>query len=420
MEEFLQYYFAQIDNETLARFGAMAGVDNPGVPAINRGRMQEVGCRKKDLAERVSAKIIAMMTGTGAPSLFLEFLLDFYDLEYDLKQEGSEFAIVFNDLHNVCYPFFIRYALESCPPGIRRLMADRYGSDDTGLLCQDLRESVALRNWFRNNVSSRMRPERIMELYEIISLQNFSSGGESTFYQYVLPRLDQARGPLLDAGCGSGLSTLLASLSHESFCFDGCRHRVKSAGALLQAAAAGRKDITDRAFSLAAKELAMPDLARIGRGLARGQRCSREPEIRIWQGLIGKIPCPDQFFHTIICLDVIEHLPDPSVAVAELGRVAAREANLYVSAPTEYCSRQQFALEQEQGYAFPALLHLNHFNRQKLEGLFGESGFELSDYLVIDSLAKEEYLEAFPDSELFTDPLEEPVPLQILACFIKK
>jgi SAM-dependent methyltransferase len=394
VDEFLQYYFAHIDHDTLSRFGAMAGVDNSDVPA----------------------RLVKLMTEEDDTALFLQFLLDFYVLEHDLKRESSEFAIVFSDFRNACYPFFINYALDSCSPGMRRQLADSYGSDGTEQLCQDLRESVALRNWFRNNVSSDMQADKLMALYEIVSLQNFSSGGESTFCKHVLPRLDQARGPILDAGCGSGLSTLLASRSHEIFCFDGCLHRVRSAGALFEAARTGRNDIIDRAFSLAAKELAAPDLGYMNKDMAHSQ----DPKITLWNGLMGNIPCNDQFFNTIICLDVLEHVHDPGKAVAELGRVADREASLYVSVPTEYCSRQQFALEQEAGQTFPAMLHLNHFNRHNLERLFGGAGFQLADYTVLDSLEREEYLEAFPNDGLFADLADEPVPLQILAHFIKK
>lgn len=59
----------------------------------------------------------------------------------------------------------------------------------------------------------------------------------------------------------------------------------------------------------------------------------KHPEILFQVGDIGRLPFGADSFELVLCLEVLEHLPDPLAAVAELRRVSARHC--LVSVPNE-------------------------------------------------------------------------------------
>src|SRR5947209_4262249 len=63
-------------------------------------------------------------------------------------------------------------------------------------------------------------------------------------------------------------------------------------------------------------------------GLARGRALG---EVRV--GRLEELPWPDETFHLITCLDVIEHVPDDVVALTELRRVCRPGGWLLVTVP---------------------------------------------------------------------------------------
>jgi ubiquinone/menaquinone biosynthesis C-methylase UbiE len=56
---------------------------------------------------------------------------------------------------------------------------------------------------------------------------------------------------------------------------------------------------------------------------------------------ITQIPEPDQSFDAVMCLEVLEHVPDPIAALREVSRLVRKGGRLIVSAP--FCSMTHFA-----------------------------------------------------------------------------
>lgn len=56
---------------------------------------------------------------------------------------------------------------------------------------------------------------------------------------------------------------------------------------------------------------------------------------------IGSIPEPDSSFDAIMCIEVLEHLPDPIQAIKEFSRLLKPNGHLIITAP--FCSLTHFA-----------------------------------------------------------------------------
>ncbi len=56
---------------------------------------------------------------------------------------------------------------------------------------------------------------------------------------------------------------------------------------------------------------------------------------------IINIPQPDNFFDVILCSEVLEHIPDPVLAIKEFSRLLKKEGTLIITAP--FCSLTHFA-----------------------------------------------------------------------------
>lgn len=65
--------------------------------------------------------------------------------------------------------------------------------------------------------------------------------------------------------------------------------------------------------------------------VARARRAVPGADIRI--GPMSRLPWPDGHFDAAVCLDVLEHCPDPAAAAAELARVLRPGGTLVVSVP---------------------------------------------------------------------------------------
>lgn len=56
---------------------------------------------------------------------------------------------------------------------------------------------------------------------------------------------------------------------------------------------------------------------------------------------ISSIPQPDQSFDAIMCIEVLEHIPDPILAIKEFSRLLKKDGQLIITAP--FCSLTHFA-----------------------------------------------------------------------------
>lgn len=60
------------------------------------------------------------------------------------------------------------------------------------------------------------------------------------------------------------------------------------------------------------------------------------PHTQVINGDIEKIPFPKNYFSTVLATEIFEHLPDSSLAIAEMWRVLKTGGLLFVSVPTEH------------------------------------------------------------------------------------
>lgn len=68
--------------------------------------------------------------------------------------------------------------------------------------------------------------------------------------------------------------------------------------------------------------------------LARA-RARLGPHVRLIRGSADGLPFDDGSFDVVLCTEVLEHVPDPRSAIAELMRVARPDARVVVSIPNE-------------------------------------------------------------------------------------
>ncbi len=82
---------------------------------------------------------------------------------------------------------------------------------------------------------------------------------------------------------------------------------------------------------------------------------------------ITSIPRPDSSFDAIMCIEVLEHLSNPVLALHELARLLRRGGQLIVTAP--FCSLTHFA----------PYYYANGFSRYFFETHLNELGFQILD-----------------------------------------
>ncbi|MCU1358485.1 MAG: methyltransferase protein [Acidimicrobiales bacterium] len=87
-------------------------------------------------------------------------------------------------------------------------------------------------------------------------------------------------------------------------------------------------------------------------------------------GDIGKLPFPDGAFDLVLCIEVLEHVPYPELALAELSRVARRD--LVTSVPREpiWCAlnlaRGKYVKDKGNTPG-----HINHWSKKEFAEMVG-------------------------------------------------
>jgi hypothetical protein len=81
----------------------------------------------------------------------------------------------------------------------------------------------------------------------------------------------------------------------------------------------------------------------------------------------------------IVCIDVLEHVFDPSATVESFARVSKRGAQVFLSVPSIFCGLEERLYAMTHGQLFPSMLHLNHFSEATLCDLFRQFHFRLVD-----------------------------------------
>jgi SAM-dependent methyltransferase len=98
----------------------------------------------------------------------------------------------------------------------------------------------------------------------------------------------------------------------------------------------------------------------------------------LWATLVADItglPFPDDFFDTVICSEVLEHIPDQHTAIKEITRVLRPGGDLIVSVPRYLPERICWALSDS--YHQNADGHIRIYKKKELIALIENSGSKL-------------------------------------------
>lgn len=181
------------------------------------------------------------------------------------------------------------------------------------------------------------------KLHENVPADYYDRGIQHNFFQRIWhqKRFEQLRqftdkpsGTILDIGCHSGLFT------HEIL----KRNKLVSVYGI---------DISQQAISYAKKRI---------------------PGGHFFQGDAAKLPFKDNFFDSIFCLEMLEHVEHPERVVLEMKRVLKKKGTGIILIPTD---NPLFTLIWFLWNTFTGVwrhTHIQNFNDQKLTKLLTDSG----------------------------------------------
>lgn len=115
--------------------------------------------------------------------------------------------------------------------------------------------------------------------------------------------------------------------------------------------------------------------------LLRKLRFLRPMHPEVVQASVFALPFPDASFDTVICSEVIEHVPDDPLVLGELTRVLKPNGRLVLGTP-DYGRVSWLVLEWAYGRVAPggyAHEHITHFDRQGLKDRLTSLGYETLD-----------------------------------------
>lgn len=364
IKDFLGFYFNAVETHTRVLYSRLL----PG---------------STDLAGDFSALL------ERSDTVALEFMLDFYSLGRQLLKQRPDQAILFNVAGNVCFGYFAAVLLDSLDSRQHSQVRKLTGRRAQSAIVECLRQELVIRNRLRNALNLRLEESRLLALNEIIALQNFSSGGEHSFLRYAAPILQELPGPLLDAGCGTGLSSLVMSGRMDVIGLDASRIRLVRAEAMRAALEEGNRAIVNRLLELIQLELG--DLS-ISCRFPSGEELLSRPgnHLQFMEGRLDRLPFEMGAFRSITCLDVLEHTASPAAVLTELNRVCRPGGRVLLTVPTAWGALQQTIYESIEGTLFPAMLHLHHYNRRELQSLMSAHGFRECLVKEFDCAGKQE------------------------------
>jgi len=399
LKSFFDYYFQHVDPEVLKLYKNMLPADGDLASAYT------------NMFSRNDEEAIA-------------FLLDFYRTTGELRRRNPQQAILFNVHDNICFPFFFHHIWQIMDEDQRAAVQNRVNQDDLEEIMDCFVNDIDLRNWFRQEIGSSLSQQDLFTLNEVIALQNFSSGGEYSFLQYVYPQVQKMQGKVLDAGCGAGFASLVMSQYLDVFSVDACRARLERATALSTMMKKGEKKVFPQVIKLIENELGdlgatyhFPTAEELLAGSSR--------EVVFTECSIDALPYEENFFDLVNCLDVLEHTYDPGKNIQQFARVLKPGGRVFITVPTKYGEVEQHIYEDLEGSMFPAMLHMHHFDPAALNEIFTSNGFKEIEIIPFDYTNWETFMaivERSPDRDLAHELKQNPfdeAALQLFAVYQK-
>ncbi len=322
-------------------------------------------------AEGLSARWEEVLTGDTKEDVIGSF--GYYRALMAVQRERA-CALSYNETTARIYPFVVGRIFELFPREVRtELLAHAHVPDITGL-ARAMVESPALRNAFRRAFQGNISGPILSFLYSMVYLMGFSSGGEASFLRRVFGRVKEWKGHLLDAGGGSGFAGLVVSTRGPVTYIDFSPFRARRAGAI---AAASRHD---ESFFYDMLDLIDEESAAFGLVLDRsliprlsaGPVSYRSADLSHLSGDLGP-------FDGAMLTDVLEHTTDPEGVVVSVGRTLRSGAPILITVPTDANGIVGRLREQEEGYTFPFLLHIEFFSDERIGRMAERAGFSVEE-----------------------------------------
>ncbi|MBN1882234.1 MAG: methyltransferase domain-containing protein [Deltaproteobacteria bacterium] len=357
VRDILSVYFSLLPERELRAF--RSGEDNrPGAPDAHT------------LADRWT-EILTDETDRG-----LERSFEYYRALFHLGKKPG-FALSYNDPASIIYPHVVEVIHTCFSEENRARLLESAGAEDVAALADRMRTDIVIRNAFRAAFEADVRDAGLSGpmfsfLYSLVYLTGFSSGGEVSFVARIFPEIAEWGGHLLDAGGGSGFAGLVLSTRGPVTYVDFSPLRAGRARALAQRIHDDADflervldliDLESGAFGLSMDRTLVPQLA----GSKNGDLACISADLSRPPGNLGP-------FDGAIITDVLEHTTDPEAVVKNVSSLLRPGAQLLVTVPTDANGIAQRVREEEEGYTFPFLLHIEFFSDMRIEKIAHAAG----------------------------------------------
>ncbi len=283
-------------------------------------------------------------------------------------------ALSYNEPTAYVWPFVIQRVFSLFSPETRASLMEAVGAPPDRSPVPALVASAAARNAFRRAFLADINAPILSFLYSMVYLMGFSSGGEASFLTRVFGRVGRWEGHLLDAGGGSGFAGLLMSTRGPVTYIDFSPFRAERAAAVAAASLddpgffTRMLDLIDRESAVFGLSLDRSLIPPLGGG---GPLCR--------SGDLSRLPADIGPFDGAILTDVLEHTTDPEGTLSAVARTLRPGAPLLITVPTDANGVVGQIREEEEGYAFPFLLHISFFSDERIQRMAAGAGLTVQE-----------------------------------------
>ena len=356
IRDILSVYFSLLPEGELRAFQS-GGDDGPAGDA-------------KALADRW-AEVLVDETDRGLESSF-----DYYRALFHLGKKPG-LALSYNDPSSIIYPYVVEVIGGCFSDENRTRLMESAGVSDFAALAGRMRKDISLRNAFRHAFEADVRDvsragPMLSFLYSLVYLTGFSSGGEVSFVTRIFPEVVNWSGHLLDAGGGSGFAGLVLSTRGPVTYVDFSPLRAGRARAMAHRIHADA-DFLEEVLDLIDLESGAFGLT-MDRSLVPALTGRKNGELTCLAADLSRTPADMGPFDGAIITDVLEHTTDPESVVKNVSALLKPGAELLVTVPTDANGIAQRVREEEEGYTFPFLLHIEFFSDERMEKIAGNAG----------------------------------------------
>ncbi len=297
----------------------------------------------------------------------------YYDALMETRRD-RRFVLSYNEPAALIWPFVIERIVSLFSPEARAALIRETGATVGGSPVPAMAASVRARNAFRRAFLANINAPILSFLYSMVYLMGFSSGGEASFLGRVFEKVRGWDGHLLDAGGGSGFAALMLSTRGPVTYIDFSPFRAE------RAAAIARASRDDPLFFSRVLDLIDRESGVFGLSLDRSLIPSPAAGTILWRsGDLSRLPVDFGPFDGAILTDVLEHTTEPEAVLAAVSRTLAPGAPLLITVPTDANGVAGQIREEEEGYAFPFLLHISFFSDERIEQMAAHAGLSVTE-----------------------------------------